>query len=160
MILLSNRIFYLLEEWGPALCCCFSGCDLQLHCVTELGDWGEDATQAIFRGAVGPPLDAPQVQHKCKTHLQMKIQKETSRAKLLLCPKFPNQTILEEFHENSRVVVCLQDPGGLPSAQWDDSDPGVSPWGHTYHHQARAVQGGQKISTPSPLTGGDLLYLC
>lgn len=56
--------------------------------------------------------------------------------------------------------MCPQDPGGLPAAQWDDSDPGVSPWGHAHHHQTWAVQGGQEISSPSPPTGGDVLHLC
>lgn len=47
-----------------------------------------------------------------------------------------------ESREPERVVhqICVvtelvvQDPGGLPAAQWNDPDAGVSPRGHTHHY--------------------------
>lgn len=55
----SRSGFYYITA-GIALffkCCFLSGC----RCVTELAGEEEDASQAVLRGAMGHPLDAPQV---------------------------------------------------------------------------------------------------
>lgn len=44
-------------------CGYLSGWALQYNCVTEWGNRGNDASQAILRGAMGHPPDASQVRH-------------------------------------------------------------------------------------------------